>query len=189
MKKYKFNKGITLVALIITIIILLILAGVAISQLTDSGLFGKAKLAKQKQENAEAIEDDRLKQYENAIINVNTRNPQEGNNNSNEYSTTEKAIGTWTNGETLYRKVISGTINSSATQAFNHNVSNIDVAFVECGYLINSNNNYASLTMDNHFTQVYVDSTSINIMKSAASNYTNCPICFVIQYTKKASNN
>ena len=32
----------------ITIIILLILAGVAIAQLTDSGLFGKAKLAKEK---------------------------------------------------------------------------------------------------------------------------------------------
>ena len=63
----KKNKGITLIALVITIIILLILAGVAIAQLTDSGLFGKAKLAKQTQENSEAIENDTLKQYENAI--------------------------------------------------------------------------------------------------------------------------
>ena len=37
------NKGITLIALIITIIILLILAGISISALTNQGLFGKAK--------------------------------------------------------------------------------------------------------------------------------------------------
>lgn len=39
----KKNKGITLVALIITIIILLILAGITISTLSESGLFSKAK--------------------------------------------------------------------------------------------------------------------------------------------------
>ncbi len=36
------DTGITLVALVITIIILLILAGISISSLTGSGLFGKA---------------------------------------------------------------------------------------------------------------------------------------------------
>ncbi len=35
------NRGITLVALVITIIILLILAGISISSLTGSGLFQK----------------------------------------------------------------------------------------------------------------------------------------------------
>lgn len=42
------NRGITLVALVITIIILLILAGISISALTNQGLFGKAKGAKKK---------------------------------------------------------------------------------------------------------------------------------------------
>ena len=46
------NKGITLVALVITIIILLILAGISISALTNTGIFGKAKDAKQKSEDA-----------------------------------------------------------------------------------------------------------------------------------------
>lgn len=54
MKKEKFKikreKGITLVALVITIIILLILAGISISALTNTGLFLKAKEAKQKSE-------------------------------------------------------------------------------------------------------------------------------------------
>ncbi|MCI8616767.1 MAG: hypothetical protein HFJ60_00645 [Clostridia bacterium] len=37
------NSGITLIALVITIIILLILAGISISSLTGSGLFQKAQ--------------------------------------------------------------------------------------------------------------------------------------------------
>ena len=42
----KQNKGITLVALVITIILLLILVGITIGQLTGNGLFEKAKQAK-----------------------------------------------------------------------------------------------------------------------------------------------
>lgn len=45
MTKMKNIRGITLIALIITIIILLILAGVTIAQLTGNGLFEKAQLA------------------------------------------------------------------------------------------------------------------------------------------------
>ncbi len=41
-EKLNKNKGITLVALVITIIILLILAGIAINSLTNSGLLTKA---------------------------------------------------------------------------------------------------------------------------------------------------
>lgn len=49
MKKFKNNtKGITLVVLVITIIILLILAGITISSLTNTGIFEKAKEAKEK---------------------------------------------------------------------------------------------------------------------------------------------
>ena len=52
----KKNKGITLVALVITIIILLILAGISISALTNTGIFGKAKDAQTKSALAEAKE-------------------------------------------------------------------------------------------------------------------------------------
>lgn len=52
----KSQRGITLVALVITIIILLILAGVAIGTLRDNGLFEKANIAKQKQTEAEVKE-------------------------------------------------------------------------------------------------------------------------------------
>ena len=64
------TKGITLIALIITIIILLILAGIAISALTGSGLFEKTKLAKNKTQNSQKLENQILLEYENKIDNL-----------------------------------------------------------------------------------------------------------------------
>ena len=47
-KKVEKNKGITLIALVITIIVLLILAGVTIATLTgDNGILTKASQAKE----------------------------------------------------------------------------------------------------------------------------------------------
>ncbi len=63
------NKGITLVALVITIIILLILAGISISALTNTGIFQKAKDAKQKSADAELDQNTKLDEYENEIDN------------------------------------------------------------------------------------------------------------------------
>lgn len=62
--KRQNQKGITLVALVITIIILLILAGITIVQLTENGLFGKAKLSKTKLEYASAKEQIEMKLME-----------------------------------------------------------------------------------------------------------------------------
>ncbi len=63
----KSQKGITLVALVITIIILLILAGISIASLTGSGLFDKAKDAKNASENAQNLENSILNDYETKI--------------------------------------------------------------------------------------------------------------------------
>ena len=56
MSKIIQNKGITLVALVITIVILLILSGITIAQLTGNGLFGKAQLAAKETKYANAAE-------------------------------------------------------------------------------------------------------------------------------------
>ena len=66
-KILKNTKGITLVALVITIIILLILAGISISALTNTGIFQKAKDAKQKSEDAALDQNTKLDEYENEI--------------------------------------------------------------------------------------------------------------------------
>ena len=68
-KTFKNSKGITLVALVITIIILLILAGISISALTNTGIFQKAKDAKQKSADAELDQNTKLDSYEEEISN------------------------------------------------------------------------------------------------------------------------
>ena len=53
-KNLKNQKGITLIALVVTIIILLILAGISIATLTgENGLLNKANVAKEESKKAE----------------------------------------------------------------------------------------------------------------------------------------
>ena len=61
------EQGITLIALVITIIILLILAGISISALTNQGLFKNAKAAQNATEKAEAEQGQRLNEYEEEL--------------------------------------------------------------------------------------------------------------------------
>ena len=64
MRKTKEQKGITLVALVITIIILLILAGISISALTNQGIFAQANRAKKEAQRAQVTEWLNLKLIE-----------------------------------------------------------------------------------------------------------------------------
>ena len=73
----KENKGITLVALVITIIILLILAGISISALTNTGIFEKAKDAKGKSEVAEKQQSETLDSYEKELNKYTSDNLEE----------------------------------------------------------------------------------------------------------------
>ena len=66
-KKIKNNNGITLVALVVTIIILLILATISIQSLTNTGLFKKAQEAKEKTQNAEEKQAKTLNEYEDEL--------------------------------------------------------------------------------------------------------------------------
>ena len=57
---FKSSKGITLVALVITIIILLMLAGITVVALSgENGLFSKTKQAREKYSIGEAKEKER----------------------------------------------------------------------------------------------------------------------------------
>lgn len=61
----KKERGITLVALVVTIIVLIILAGVSIRLvLGDNGIITKAKLAKENSDKAQEIESNILANYE-----------------------------------------------------------------------------------------------------------------------------
>ena len=78
MKKIMKNqKGITLVALVITIVILLILAGISISTLTNTGIFEKAKDAKEKSEAEEKQQSETLDSYEKELNKYTSDNLEE----------------------------------------------------------------------------------------------------------------
>mgnify|MGYP004572921761 CR=1 FL=1 len=67
-KMAKERRGVTLIALVITIIVLLILAGVTIAMLTgDNGIISKAMQAKNKTEDVRETEEAGLKKIENYI--------------------------------------------------------------------------------------------------------------------------
>ena len=63
----KNTKGITLVALVITIIIMLILAGISIQAITQTNLFGKTEQAKGEMDNAQKKENETLSSYTDRI--------------------------------------------------------------------------------------------------------------------------
>ena len=61
----KKNNGITLIALIITIIVLLVLAGVVINlSMSENGLIGKAQTSVDKYKESENLEKISLAKYE-----------------------------------------------------------------------------------------------------------------------------
>ena len=68
------KKGITLIVLVITIVILLILAGISISALTNTGIFGKVEEAKRTTENAEKEQREILSEYEKELNKYEARN-------------------------------------------------------------------------------------------------------------------
>ena len=95
MKYTKGKRGITLIALVITIIILLILSGITISSLTNTGLFKNAKEAKNRTEDAQRQEQDLLNQYEeelNRYTNSNSNSRWDGKVNKPELMTGMRAI-------------------------------------------------------------------------------------------------
>lgn len=61
MNRNRQEKGITLIALVITIIILIILAGIGINMaIGENGIFNRAKYAKEQYLNAQAEEEKML---------------------------------------------------------------------------------------------------------------------------------
>lgn len=121
MKKLR-EKGITLIALVITIVVLIILAAVAINlSLGNNGIFNRAKTAKEQYQNSEEQEKDGITKATNEInsyVDGNrdtvTISKEEYDMLKNDYyySTGEKIVGKWINGKPIYRTIInSGSVN------------------------------------------------------------------------------
>ena len=130
----KKNNGITLIALVITIVVLIILASVAITlSLGDNGIFKKASKAK---------EDTLLAQNEEAVELAKTTNEMDSLTSSREtvtiskseydklvnassYSEEEKEIGTYIDGSKLYKKTIA--TKTPATNGWIYDLTSLNI--------------------------------------------------------------
>lgn len=133
-----------MIVLVITIIILLILAGITITSLTsENGLFGRTKEAKEKTENAQTLEGYLTEMDKVLGSSTTTEDGNSGDStgdsstdqvtiskseyeqlkskvdsidNSLSYSTTEtKTESTWIDGKPIYKIVLTGTTPETIT--------------------------------------------------------------------------
>lgn len=118
------DKGITLIALVVTIIILLILAGVAITLIVgNNGLFARAQNAANTWKKAEANEKEEIGKFER-LYDETVKNLGLGNVSENGGAT--KPVGEITGEETRNTQVVD---------------KNGDKAFVPAGFIVDENAN------------------------------------------------
>jgi len=118
-RKLKREHGITLVVLVITIIILLILAGISIQAITNTGLFNKANEAKKQSEIANIKEQIQLEIYAKQAENTGEMTENElktilekyGTINYEEDETTIKGITTKKGYEILLEDIYTGGLS------------------------------------------------------------------------------
>ena len=158
--KENLNKGITLVALVITIIILLILAGVAITALTQTGLFENAKQAKNAMENAQNEENTILSDYSSEINEYISSNR---NDKENSQSLINKDDGIYNKSEGGY---IFNTSQNNITYTSN-NIITLSESIENYNYIeFECDNNYSTEGYSYPFSQRY----SVSQIKEHYSN-------------------
>ena len=189
-----FNKeqGITLVALVVTIIILLILSGVAITALTQTGLFENARQAKNVTENAQNTENTVIANYENKvseIVSGATRdNQSEEVKQQKTMSETEHFTGEYyLDGKPIYSKTINcGNYPNKAQISVPHNVSNYDKMWIDMSnsYVMQSTYIIPCVYLNNIGYGIGTFIRGNNIILSASDNRTDCIGIITIKYTK-----
>lgn len=93
------------------------------------------------------------------------------------YSTSETKIGTWIDGKTLYRKVISRTITGNMQEHEPHNISNIERA-ISIEYSLK--NQYGVFQTSDKTININMDTSQINIDSEWATGL----IYIIVEYTK-----
>lgn len=193
------NKGITIIALIVTIIVLLILASVSIAMITgENGILSKAKLSKENSNSAEIEEQNRLGQYNESMdkyttsrgtVTLTTEEYQIFKNTTS-YSEEEKQIGTWTDGSALYRKTYYNT-TTTASNTYGWNLSTLNIKKVVHVYgTVNRNDGYVMPLMygytSSDMNSVYFspDLTQMGF-NSVSSGYYSQNATITIEYIKK----
>lgn len=105
------------------------------------------------------------------------------NNKINRYSSSEIECGTWVDGKTLYRKVITFTTGSTTETwlAQSHNISNVANIRITCAYISTSNGGNEAVP-STHF-QIGATSTQFKYVIHNSS-YSGKEIVVIVEYTK-----
>ena len=140
MKTFRQNKGITLITLVVTIIVLLILAGIALNlTIGENGIFSRAQVAASTWRNAEANEQNAMDKSSELIdtylpIDWNTVLANAQKHPDQETST---AIGVGTDGKAVNMDLWHYTLLDNGTYALNTSESIDATGTREAGYIGN----------------------------------------------------
>lgn len=108
------------------------------------------------------------------------------------YSTTEKKIGTWIDGKPLYQKVIFTNIalDRSTTYTITHDISNIDLIFIDKAFIQNTDGRCYPLTLYYYNAQDATDIMNVSVDKTKITFWmqtgwgTAWNKCIILNYTK-----
>lgn len=115
MNKIKSTKGITLISLVVTIIILLILAGVTIATLMgENGIIKRAGQAKEEYEKAQIAEQESLNELEKQLEDYNKGLPD--NTKDTEAGTEVKIPSEWYSTTSAYVSTEDGSVVKKAVK-------------------------------------------------------------------------
>ena len=108
----------------------------------------------------------------------------------NDYSTSEKIIGTWIDGSKLYQKTINcGSMPNNTTKAINPNITNLSNYIELKGYIYNASNTKENYPLP-YISKESIDNvglataTSGNIVISTWADWTGYSAYVVAKYTK-----
>lgn len=112
------------------------------------------------------------------------------NSDLNKYSTTEEAIGIWTNGKTIYRKVIYFTMGASEkSKAISTGISNMDWLVAAYGSGLYSGNIFlpigSTFYNEGGWNSFHVTGHGTTIQLQQSANYPMTTGYIILEYTKK----
>lgn len=184
------KKGITLIALIITIIVLLILAGVGIGLITgDNGILKKADIAKKETDESSLVEGQKLDKTNGIIEDYTTSSRGSSDAQNIKTDGVEVQLNKIYNGKQVYMASFSGTLSTGTSIVLknlnSYNISEVLDIYGHC--LVDGNTNYIPINVNyggNYYTCFYYNMVNKELRYHCGSSYNGTSAWVTIEYTK-----
>ena len=109
-----------------------------------------------------------------------------GNTYPYNYSTTEKAVGTWTDGKTIYKKTIDcGNLPNNTSKNVNHNISNID-RIITFEAMATGTNSFLPVPFIGANNYVAINFSNVDIYLATNTDRSGYYLYITMYYTKSA---